>query len=92
LLFSPAYYSKFFLTPKENASKLNSIGENSIFFGILGTGLYIIMGLCSLPSVGYQMTSKQWQLIYGPIAWIALAFGTIHVMIMGVKGKMIDLL
>merc|ERR1711862_31566 len=32
------------------------------------------------------MTNKQWKLVYGPIAWIALAFGTIHVLIMGVKG------
>jgi hypothetical protein len=32
------------------------------------------------------MTSKQWQLVYGPVAWAALAFGTIHVLIMGVPG------
>lgn len=86
MLFNPAYYGKFFLTPKEGPSKLNAIGESSFFFGILGMGLYVIMGLCSLPSVGSHMTSKQWQLVYGPVAWIALAFGTIHVLIMGVKG------
>jgi len=32
------------------------------------------------------MTSKQWQLVYGPVAWAALAFGTVHVLVMGVKG------
>jgi uncharacterized SAM-binding protein YcdF (DUF218 family) len=32
------------------------------------------------------MTSKQWQIVYGPIAWVALAFGTTHVLIMGVPG------
>lgn len=86
LLLNPAYYGKFFLHPKENSSKMNAIGESSFFFAILGTGLYIIMGICSLPSVGSHMTNKQWQLVYGPLAWIALLFGTLHVMIMGVKG------
>ena len=86
LLFNPAYYGKFFVNPKETPSKMNAIGEASFFFAVLGTGLYAIMGLCSIPSIGSQMTNKQWQLTYGPIAWIALAFGTIHVMIMGVKG------
>ena len=65
---------------------MNAIGEASFFFAIMGTGLYLIMGLCSLPSVGSQMTNKQWQLVYGPIAWAALVFGTIHVLIMGVMG------
>jgi len=65
---------------------MNAIGESSFFFGILGMGLYVIMGLCSLPSVGNEMTNKQWQLVYGWVAWIALAFGTIHVLIMGVNG------
>jgi hypothetical protein len=32
------------------------------------------------------MTSKQWQLVNGPVAWAALAFGTVHVLIMGVPG------
>lgn len=86
LLFSPAYYGKFFLHPKEGSSKLNSIGENSLFFAVLGTSLYIIMGICSLPSVAMHMTNKQWQVIYGPVAWIALSFGTVHVLVMGVKG------
>ena len=86
LIFNPAYYSKFFASPKDVPSKLNAVGESSFFFAVLGSGLYAIMGICSMPSVGSQMTSKQWQVVYGPIAWIALAFGTIHVMIMGVKG------
>ena len=32
------------------------------------------------------MTNRKWQLVYGPIAWIALAFGTIHVLITGTPG------
>jgi len=86
LLMNPKYYGKFFSDPKANASKMNAIGEASFFFATMGTGLYIIMGLCSLPSVGSQMTNKQWQFVYGPVAWVALIFGTLHVFIMGVKG------
>jgi len=85
LLFNPGYYSKFFIT-KDGTSKLNVIGETSFFFGILGFALYMILGICSLPSVGTQMTNAQWQLVYGPLAWIALVFGTAHVLVMGAKG------
>ena len=35
LLFNPGYYSKFFIE-KEGTSKMNSIGENSFFFAIIG--------------------------------------------------------
>lgn len=86
LIFNEKYYGKFFIDPTAASSKLNSIGESSMMFSILGAGLYFILGVCSLPSVGSYMTSAQWQFVYGPVAWIALAFGTIHVLIMGVKG------
>jgi len=86
LLMNEKYYGKFFIDPTANASKMNGIGEHSFFFATFGTGLYIILGICSLPSVGSQMTNKQWQFVYGPVAWVALLFGTLHVMIMGVKG------
>jgi len=86
LLMNEKYYGKFFEDPKANASKMNVIGETSFFFATMGTGLYIIMGLCSLSSIGSQMTNLQWQVVYGPVAWVALLFGTLHVMVMGVKG------
>jgi hypothetical protein len=86
LIFNPGYYGKFFIDASANTSKLNAKGENTFFFGILGTALYFILGICSLPSVGSQMTSRQWQLVYGPVAWVALAFGTVHVLIQGVPG------
>ena len=86
LLFNPKYYGKFFIDPEASSSKLNRIGEASFFFAIFGAGLYAIMGVCSLPSVGNNLTRKAWEFVYGPIAWFALAFGTLHVLIMGVKG------
>ena len=57
-----------------------------MLFGITGVGLYAILGICSMPSIGVGMTSKQWQFVYGPIAWAALLCGITHVLIMGVKG------
>lgn len=32
------------------------------------------------------MTSRSWKLVYGELAWAALLFGTVHVLIMGVEG------
>jgi hypothetical protein len=61
LMFNQKYYGKFFIDPKASSSKLNAIGESSFFFGILGAGFYFILGVCSLPSVGAQMTSRSWQ-------------------------------
>ena len=61
LLFNPAYYGKFFLDPTAANSKLNVIGETSFLFATIGTMFYSILGIASLPSVGANMTSAQWQ-------------------------------
>jgi hypothetical protein len=36
--------------------------------------------------VGAAMNKAQWELVMGPLVWIALTFGTTHVLIMGVQG------
>jgi len=61
LLFSPAYYDKFYIDPTAPTSKLNVIGETSFFFATIGSMFYGILGISSLPSVGANMTSTQWQ-------------------------------
>ena len=61
LIFNQKYYGKFFIDPEAPHSKMNAIGEFSFFFAILGAGFYAILGVCSLPSVGMQMTSASWQ-------------------------------
>ena len=58
----------------------------TFLFEILGFSFYAIVGIASLPSVGSAMTKAQWDLVMGPLVWAALAFGTTHVMIMGVEG------
>ena len=84
MLFNPQYYGKFFIDPTDGGSKLNAIGESSFLFAVLGAGLYAILGVSSLPQL--SMTHAQWSLVYGPVAWMALVCGTMHVLIMGVKG------
>jgi len=85
LMFSIAYYSRFFYDRTDPFSRMSANGESSFMFGSFGAALYIILGICSLPCVAEQMTNKQWQFVYGPVAWTALAFGTAHVMCQGIK-------
>lgn len=85
ILFNPAYYGKLFADPEASSSQMNSVGEVSLFFAILAVSLYFVRGICMLPSAGIQMTSKQLRLINGSMAWVGLAFATIHVMVLGVK-------
>jgi hypothetical protein len=57
---------------------MNLTGEVSMVFAIYSTSLFIIVGLASLPSVGEAMDKKQWSFVFGPIVWLALAFGHVH--------------
>ena len=60
ILFNPAYYGKFYIDPTAPTSKMNVIGETSFFFATIGTMLYAILGVASLPAVGTNMSSRQW--------------------------------
>jgi predicted dinucleotide-binding enzyme len=91
LIFSPAYFRRFFLEDEDpnddkHFTKLTKKAEVSFFFGILGFSFYIFLGICSLHSVGVSMTNRQWRLIYGPLVWLALIFGSLHAFIMGYAG------
>lgn len=57
--------------------------ETAMFFGIVGFGLYVVLGICSLPSVAAAMTSRQWQFVYGVVSWTALIFGLCHNLFIG---------
>eukprot|EP00563_Minutocellus_polymorphus_P019629 CAMPEP_0197715748 /NCGR_PEP_ID=MMETSP1434-20131217/859_1 /TAXON_ID=265543 /ORGANISM="Minutocellus polymorphus, Strain CCMP3303" /LENGTH=429 /DNA_ID=CAMNT_0043299963 /DNA_START=33 /DNA_END=1322 /DNA_ORIENTATION=- len=86
LIFNPSYYGKFFSDPSAKSSKFTTKAEISFFFGIVGFSFYLILGICSLPSVVANLTKHQFSLLYGSLVWMALIFGTIHVMVMGVAG------
>ena len=57
--------------------------ETGMFFGIVGFGLYVVLGICSLPSVAAAMTSRQWYFVYGVVSWTALIFGLAHNLFIG---------
>jgi len=65
---------------------MNWKGESCLMMGTLGAAFYFVLGVCSLPSVIEGMTSVQFQIVFGLLAWVALIFGSVHVMIMGVQG------
>lgn len=63
---------------------MNWMGEVSFSSAVWATGFYIIMGVCSLPSVQAAMTSRQFKFVFGPLAWIALLVATLgHVVPQG---------
>lgn len=83
LMFSIAYYDRFFTDKDDPKSRMTANGESSFMFGSFSSCLYIVLGICSLPSVAQGMTRKQWDFVYGPVAWVALCMGTAHVMCQG---------
>eukprot|EP01083_Nonionella_stella_P086647 240861_1 len=84
LMFGIGYYDRFFTDPDDPKSRMTANGESSFMFGSFGSCLYFVLGICSLPSVAEAMTRKQWDFVYGPVAWTALCFGTAHVMCQGI--------
>lgn len=84
MFFNESYLSKFFLDPTANSSKMNWMGEVSFSSAVWSTGLYLIMGVCSLPSVAPSMTSRHFKFVFGPLAWVALLVVTLgHVVPQG---------
>ena len=84
MFFNPAYLKKFFVDPKAYSSKMNWKGEVSFAAGVWATGFYMVMGVCSMPTIASAMTSKQWWFVFGPVAWLALVLGVLHVLVQGV--------
>jgi len=83
LLLSPVYHARFF-DPISN--RLLLYPELSFLFATLGFGSYTVCAIASLPSVGAAMNYKQWDFVFGKFIWLALALGTLHPVLLGVKG------
>lgn len=75
--FSPGSYY-WWAYDSITAPSMNLTGEVSMMFAVYSTTLFIIVGLCSLPCVGDGMTKAQWNFVFGPVVWTALAFGHVH--------------
>ncbi len=81
LLFTPAYYPKFF-TAK---GALNLTGELSMLFGVLGAAIFALVAVTSIPSVEKGMEFARWQRIQRLGYWAFLLI-MLHVLVMGFAG------
>ena len=81
LIFSQAYYPKFF----EESGKLNLTGELSMLFGVLALFIFFLVAISSLPSVASSMTPKDWGNLQRQ-GYLALAVVMLHVFVMGYEG------
>ena len=79
LIFGGEYYGHFL---REGHMEWND--EASMLTAVLSTSLFIITGIASLPSVGHAMNKAQFMLVFGPVVWLALALGLMHIMFLGV--------
>lgn len=81
LLFSPAYYPKFFT----EVGKLSLVGELSMLFGVLSFFLFTIIAIISIPSVSETMDKSQW-LKMQRMGYTGCFLVLLHVAIMGIEG------
>jgi len=81
LIFTPAYYPKFFLT----SGKLNLVGELSMLFGILAFFVFALVAISSIPAVVKSMDRQRWLAVqrFGYFGLILVFF---HVFVMGSEG------
>jgi len=81
LLFSPAYYPKFFT----ETGMLSLYGELSMLFGVLSFGVFSIVAITSLPSIEASLPQDAW-LKLQRLGYLAFFFVLLHVFIMGFQG------
>ncbi len=81
LLFTPAYYPKFF----DSSGQLNLTGELSMLFGIAAFFIFALVALTSIPSIEKGMDEKDWIRIQR-IGYLAFLFVLLHVLVMGIEG------
>lgn len=82
-IWNAGYFYWSYDDPSNVMAKYQWHVETSLFFGIVAFGLYAVLGICSLPGVAKMMTSRQWQFVYGTVAWTALIFGLCHNLFIG---------
>ncbi len=83
LIFTPAYYPKFF----SQDGTLNLIGEFSMAFGILAFFVFAAVALTSILGVAGSMSSQRWQAVQR-LGYFGLVLVLFHVLAMGYEGWM----
>jgi len=80
LIFTPAYYPRFFTD-----AKLNIIGELSMLFGVISFFIFLLVAISDIPSVERSMKYDAWLKIQRT-GYLALFFVLLHVFVMGFEG------
>ncbi len=81
IILNPAYYSKMFA----ESGKLNTLGELSILFGVIGFITFIIIAITSLPQIAENMGRAAWKKVQKLGFWI-LGLSTLHFAILKWRG------
>lgn len=81
LIFTPAYYPKFFL----ESGRLNLTGELSMLFGVLAFFVFALVAISSLPSVAQSLNPARW-LVIQRFGYFGLVLIFLHVFTMGFQG------
>ena len=81
MIFSPAYYPKFFTA----AGKLNLTGELSMLFGVIAFSIFSISAVTSIPAVEKSIDSNRWQMLQR-LGYLAFFLVLLHVLVMGFEG------
>ncbi|MEK7558483.1 MAG: ferric reductase-like transmembrane domain-containing protein [Patescibacteria group bacterium] len=81
LIFTPAYYPKFFSI----TGKLNLIGELSMLFGVLAFFVFAAVAFTSIPAVTKSMDPERW-LAVQRLGYFGLILVFFHVFTMGFEG------
>lgn len=81
LIFTPVYYSKFFIT----TGKLSLVGELSMIFGILSFFVFACVAISSIPGIIKPTEQEKWFTVQR-IGFLGLVTIFFHVFIMGIEG------
>lgn len=81
LIFTPAYYPKFFLS----SGKLNLVGELSMLFGVLAFFVFAIVAFTSILAVTKLIDPQRW-LAVQRLGYFGLILVLFHVLTMGFEG------
>jgi len=81
LLFSPAYYPKFFL----EAGRMNLTGELTLVFGVMSLWCLSITAITSLPFMYDAVGVDRWQRGQR-MGYLSLALAAAHACVMGISG------
>ena len=61
-----------------------------MIMGIFSFSLYLILGLCSLPSVAQKLSWSEWTFIQSVLGYLGLAMAGIHTFLLLVNGLCSD--